>query len=125
MKEGVVIDLTSPGRRFRPASKHGLPFVAFTRSESFAMTAFKNLPPWQDFVDGRNSDMLRMRKNFIATLEAMHTDTLKKHSTLKSKADEDKAFEEWQKAKDASAKRRKKAGPVRRCPKCDELWGEQ
>ena len=28
--------------RFRPASKHGLPFVAFTRSESFAMTAFKN-----------------------------------------------------------------------------------
>ena len=44
----VVINLTS-GKRFKAASKHGLPFVAFTRSESFAMTAFKNLPPWGDF----------------------------------------------------------------------------
>ncbi len=32
--------------------RHGLPFVAWTRSESFAMTAFKNLPPWNDFVKG-------------------------------------------------------------------------
>jgi hypothetical protein len=42
MKEGVVLKGSS---RFRPASKHGLPFVAFTRSESFAMTAFKDLRP--------------------------------------------------------------------------------
>ena len=45
IKEGVVINLVG-SRRFRPASKHGLPFVAFTRSENFAMTAFKNIPPW-------------------------------------------------------------------------------
>ena len=38
IKEGVVVHLVG-GKRFRPASKHGLPFVAWTRSESFAMTA--------------------------------------------------------------------------------------
>ena len=55
LKEGVVIHLVG-GKRFRPASKHGLPFVAWTRSESFAMTAFKNLPPWGDFVKGKQSE---------------------------------------------------------------------
>ena len=69
VKEGVVIHLVG-SRNFRPASKHGLPFVAFTRSESFAMTAFKNLPPWEDFVKGRNSDMLRMRQAFTEKLDA-------------------------------------------------------
>jgi hypothetical protein len=69
VKEGVVIHLVG-SKRFRPASKHGLPFVAFTRSESFAMTAFKNLPPWEDFVKGRDSDMLRMRLAFTQELDA-------------------------------------------------------
>ena len=67
IKEGVVINLAG-SIRYRPASKHGLPFVAFTRSESFAMTAFKNLPPWNDFVNGKESDMLRMRNAFIDDL---------------------------------------------------------
>ena len=49
VEEGVVIHLVGD-KRFRPAAKHGLPFLAWTRSESFAMTAFKNLPPWGDFV---------------------------------------------------------------------------
>ena len=70
IKEGVVINLAGGGKRFRPASKHGLPFVVFTRSESFAMTAFKNIPPWQDFLKGRESDMLRMRLDFTAQLDA-------------------------------------------------------
>ena len=69
VKEGVVIHLVG-GKRFRPASKHGLPFVAFTRSESFAMTAFKNIPPWHDFLKGRDSDMLRMRLAFTKMLGA-------------------------------------------------------
>ena len=69
VKEGVVIHLVG-GKRFRPASKHGLPFVAFTRSESFAMTAFKNIPPWHDFLEGRDSDMLRMRLAFTKMLDA-------------------------------------------------------
>lgn len=64
LKEGVVIHLVG-GARFRPAAKHGLPFVAWTRSESFKMTAFKNLPPWSDFEKGRDSDMLRMRNAFM------------------------------------------------------------
>ena len=42
--ERVVINLTS-GKGFKRAFKHGLPFVAFTHAESFAMTAFKNVPP--------------------------------------------------------------------------------
>ena len=70
IKEGVVIHLNG-SQRFRPAGKHGLPFVAFTRSESFAMTAFKNLPPWHDFLKGRDSDMLRMRNEFIERLQPM------------------------------------------------------
>lgn len=69
VKEGVVIWLVG-SKRFRPASKHGLPFVAFTRSESFAMTAFKNIPAWEDFVKGRDSDMLRMRLAFTHKLDA-------------------------------------------------------
>ena len=69
VKEGVVIWLVG-SKRFRPASKHGLPFVAFTRSESFAMTAFKNIPAWEDFVKGRQSDMLRMRLAFTRKLDA-------------------------------------------------------
>jgi len=69
VKEGVVIHVVG-GKRFRPASKHGLPFVAFTRSQSFAMTAFKNIPPWHDFLKGRDSDMLRMRLAFTQMLDA-------------------------------------------------------
>ena len=63
IKEGVVIHLVG-GSKFRPAAKHGLPFVAWTRSESFAMTAFKNLPAWYDFQRGRDSDMLYNRRLF-------------------------------------------------------------
>ena len=70
VKEGVVIHLVSGSRKFKPASKHGLPFVAFTRSESFAMTAFKNIPPWQDFQKGSESDMLKKRLRFIGNPDA-------------------------------------------------------
>ena len=92
VKEGVVIYLVG-GKRFRPASKHGLPFVAYTRSESFAMTAFKNIPPWGDFVKGRESDMLRMRLAFIEQLDEMHVKTLARHSSMKTREDENEAHE--------------------------------
>ena len=71
--------------RFRPASKHGLPFVAFTRSESFAMTAFKSIPPWLDFIKGRSSDMLRMRQRFVAKLDKMHMSDVESHRDKKSR----------------------------------------
>ena len=98
MKEGVVVHL-SGSMRFRPAPKHGLPFVAFTRSESFAMTAFKNLPPWLDFVKGRDSDMLRMRLAFTEKLEVMHTETMSRFSDMKTHTQEKES---------AHSKRRKK-----------------
>ena len=124
VKEGVVIYLVG-GKRFRPASKHGLPFVAYTRSESFAMTAFKNLPPWQDFVKGRDSDMLRMRLAFTGKLEVMHTQTLSRFSDMKTPTQEKEAYDSWQHEQSARRKRRKKMGPVMSCPGCDAQQAEQ
>ena len=117
MKEGVVVHLAG-SRRFRPASKHGLPFVAFTRSENFAMTAFKNLPPWEDFVHGRQSNMLRMRMAYMEMLEDMRRRTLAKHSSLSTAAREDAAQEAW--TRERSAKRQKAKGPRMPCPGCAE-----
>ena len=56
IKEGVVINLKG-SIRFRPASMNGLPFVAFSRSPSFALTAFKNLPCWNEFTKGHQTSM--------------------------------------------------------------------
>ena len=90
-REGVVINLNG-SRSFRPASKHGLPFVAWTRSESFAMTAFKNLPPWEDFMRGKESDMLFLRKQFDKELEAKHKDTWNHYG----RGDEEEKHAKWQ-----------------------------
>lgn len=120
MKEGVVIHLAG-GARFKPAAKHGLPFVAWTRSESFAMTAFKNLPPWSDFQKGRDSDMLRMRNSFTDRLQALHTRTLAKHSEMKTPEDEARAHEAWTEEQAQNAKRQKRTGPLMPCPACNKL----
>ena len=45
------------------------------------MTAFKNLPPWDDFVAGWDSDMLRMRLAFTRNLESMHERTMARWGT--------------------------------------------
>ena len=94
LKEGVVIHLVG-GARFRPAAKHGLPFVAWTRSESFKMTAFKNLPPWSDFEKGRDSDMLRMRNAFIEKLWDLHRETLRRHTVMSTPEEEAAAHRRW------------------------------
>ena len=117
IKEGVVIHLVG-GKRFRPAARHGLPFVAFTRSECFAMTAFKNLPPWGDFVQGRKSDMLRQRLDFTQRLQSMHSRTLAKHSNLKTPELEEKAHELWSEVQAKQAKRQRREGPRMPCPVC-------
>ena len=118
IKEGVVLHLVG-SKRFRPASKHGLPFVAFTRSESFAMTAFKNLPPWEDFVRGRDSDMLRMRLKFTKWLEKLHTKTLARHTAMTTPDLEQEAHDQWQAH---AAKRCRSQGPPMPCPCCDAAW---
>ena len=117
IKEGVVIHLVG-GKRFRPASKHGLPFVAFTRSESFAMTAFKNIPPWNDFVKGRDSDMLRMRLQFTAQLKQLHIRTLAAFTDMKCEADEAAAHDKWTAEQAALPRRRGKEGPRLPCAAC-------
>ena len=116
IKEGTVIHLAG-SKRFRPASKHGLPFVAFRRSESFAMTAFKNLPPWDGFMQGKRSDMLRMRNGFVQWLEEMHQRTLAKHSAMKTRDMEEEAQQLW---RDKQVKRHKGNPPVMPCPACME-----
>ena len=116
IKEGVVINLAG-SIRYRPASKHGLPFVAFTRSESFAMTAFKNLPPWGDFVKGKDSDMLRMRNAFIDDLWKLHRKTM----GITAEA-ETAAYLKWKQEKATDSKELPKAQPRRSCPACDKLW---
>ena len=77
LPEGVVIKLSS-GPRFKAAAKHGLPFVAFTRSESFARTAFHNLPAWDDFAKGAESEMLRIRLDYTAMLEELRAKSIKR-----------------------------------------------
>ena len=111
IKEGVVIHLACSGRRFRPASKHGLPFVAWTRSESFAMTAFKNLPAWSDFVKGKESDMLHMRKRFNLELQRKHEHTLARHSAMTTPELEERAHELWMEAHAKKAKHKKVDDP--------------
>ena len=66
---------------------------AWTRSESFAMTAFKNLPPWSDFVKGQESDMLSMRLASTEQLCRMHRRTVARHSAMKIAEQEDAAHE--------------------------------
>jgi len=124
IEEGVVINLVG-SKRFRPASKHGLCFVAYTRSESFDMTAFKGLPPWEDFVKGRSSDMLQTRLAFTAKLEKMHRRTVAKYSSMKTEGDEDAAYEEWKEEQERKPKRRKGAEEREgaRCEACQKLWG--
>ena len=116
IKEGVVINLAG-SQRYRPASKHGLPFVAFTRSEGFAMTAFKNLPPWNDFGKGKSSDLLRQRRAFEERLNTMHVRTMHKYSDMDSAEAEDAAFDKWQKSR--PPRPQPKIGHLRRCPACD------
>ena len=124
IKEGVVIHLVG-GKKFRPAAKHGLLFVAWTRSESFAMTAFKNLPPWTDFVKGRDSDMLRMRSAFTAKLQALHERTLAKHSAMKTPAREARAHELWTEQEAQRGKRLKRDGPRMPCTACAQCVAAQ
>ena len=120
VKEGVVIHLAC-GARLRPAAKHGLPFVAWTRSESFHLTAFKNLPPWGDFLKGQQSDMLRMRLQFTDRLQQLHRRTLAKHSQMQTAADEAAAHDVWAARQTQKAKRQKEEPPRMTCAACAAL----
>ena len=86
------------------------------------MTAFKNLPPWDDFVKGRESDMLRMRKVFDAKLMTLHRATLAKYSDMRTPEDEIARFTEWKDEQARKPKRAKRAPPV--LPPCEAcaMW---
>ena len=66
------------------------------------MTAFKNLPPWGDFVKGRDSDMLHMRLDFTRGLEQLHRRTLANDSALKTPELEQAAQEAFRAARRCS-----------------------
>jgi len=124
VKEGVVIHLVQC-RDYRPVSKHGMPFVAFTRAETFSMTAFKNLPPWQDFVKGHKADMLYTRLTFTEWLQGLHTETPACHSSLTTREDENEVHEERREAQESPVKRQRKVGPLMPCPCCAALGREE
>ena len=54
--------------------------------------------------------------------EQKHETTLAKHSEMKTKADEAKAFRKWKQKRDDEAKRTKTQAPARRCAECDRLY---
>lgn len=112
-KEGVVINLQGSAR-YKPAGKHGLPFVAFTRSECFALTAFKNLPGLHEFQQGQNSDMFKMRQAFTQKLSRLHRRTVAQFSDMKTEADEVDAFNAWKALRAA----RKPSAQAKTCPGC-------
>ena len=121
LKEGVVIDLEG-SQRFKPASKHGLAFVAFTRSESFAKTAFSNLPPFDEFKKGEKSDMLRMRQAFIERLTEMHQRTLAGCSKMKTAKDERRAAEQWRSKQQKNGKSFVAKAVDITCAACNAAW---
>ena len=84
------------------------------------MTAFKNLPPWDDFQKDQDSDMLRMRKRFTSMLDRKHTDTMRKYSEFQTSEDENEAYEMWRERRETEPKRRKAEPPQHRmpCPAC-------
>ena len=92
------------------------------------MTAFKAIPPWLDFVKGRNSHMLGMRQEYVAKLQQMHEQTLRTHSALTTPEAEQAAYDTWtvlQAGKTKPAKYAQVARPYPACVCCmdrAELW---
>ena len=82
------------------------------------MTAFKNLPPWQVVVKGRDSDMLRMRLDFTSLLQRMRSRTMAKYTDMKTPEEEAAAHERWSTEQALRPKKPRLEGPLRPCPGC-------
>ena len=80
------------------------------------MTAFKNMPPWEDFQKGQDLDMLRMRKRFTELLHGKHTETMRKYSQFQNEAEENDAYEVWRERRERESKRRKVEPQQHRMP---------
>ena len=87
------------------------------------MTAFKGLPPFYDFLEGKKSRMLAMRKDFTEELHKMHTRTMAKHSSFATEQQEHDAYDLWKEAQTRKPKRRKGGTAFMPCPCCAEAWG--
>ena len=123
IEEGVAIHLNGSENN-RPALAGGMPYVAFTRSESFHMTAFCNPPPWGGFVRGSRSNLLRMRRESGESSEGMHRRAIAKCPQLSTEEDEDTAYEDGlvEQARGSNKKRKQERHGVT-CPECDAAWG--
>ena len=53
--------------------------------------------------------------------EKKHAATIARHSSMKSSAAEEQAFQQWRQAQDATPKRAKQNTPLMRCEECDSL----
>ena len=58
------------------------------------------------------------QRAFIRKLEALHEQTLAKHTGMKTASQEQAAHEQWDDQQALKPKRRKQQGPLRPCPSC-------
>ncbi len=113
LEEGVVVSLRSSSKSFVPASKHGLAFVAMTRSTCFAMTAFDKLPALHEFENVLNDPMLRKRQQFDEHLDDLHRQTMARHGPFQTAEEERQAHTNW-----IAPVRQKHATTKPCCPGC-------
>ncbi len=59
--------------------------MAWIRAES--------LPPWNDFMKGREPHMLRMHNSFVDIFWRKHRKTMEQHTATATQGDEDRAFD--------------------------------
>ena len=76
-------------------------------------------------MEGRKSDMLRMRKQFTERLQELHQRTLAKHSAMNTPELEEEAHAAWAEKQARKSKRIKLEGPRMTCPTCDAWLAAQ
>ena len=86
------------------------------------MTAFHNLPAWDDFAKGAASDMLRIRLEYTARLEELHEKSIK-HVFRTGKLEEE-AFQQWKKHQQSKLQAKASAKARCTCPGCQSDFPE-
>ena len=70
--EGAVVDLQVSNPKRNPVAAMGLAFVAWTRVTTWRRLAFRNLPPFADFLAARLTKDFQLRENFESWADAAH-----------------------------------------------------
>ena len=82
---------------------------------------FQEPTHWNDFVQGKDSDMLRMRNTYIERLWECHRETLRRHTDMATSEAEEAAHDEWVQAKATDTSTMLEEPPRLPCPECEKL----